>query len=46
VLKTTAVDRDDAAEPADVLGEGFLELVRGRGLVTRAWVDQEAVLSG
>ncbi|GJM99998.1 hypothetical protein PR202_ga17146 [Eleusine coracana subsp. coracana] len=44
VLKTTTVDRDDAAELADVLGAGFLDRVRDRGLVTKAWVDQEALL--
>ncbi|GJM99997.1 hypothetical protein PR202_ga17145 [Eleusine coracana subsp. coracana] len=44
VLKTTTVDRDDAAELADVLGAGFLDRVHGRGLVTKAWVDQEALL--
>ncbi|CAN6201767.1 unnamed protein product [Urochloa humidicola] len=44
VLKTTTVDRDDKAELKEVLGEGFLERVLGRGLVTKAWVDQEALL--
>ncbi|RLN12650.1 anthocyanidin 3-O-glucosyltransferase [Panicum miliaceum] len=44
VLKTTKVDREDTAEPADVLGGGFLERVRGRGLVTKGWVEQEALL--
>jgi hypothetical protein len=44
VLKTTTVDRDDAAELADVLGDGFPARVQGRGLVTKAWVDQEALL--
>ncbi|KAL6596596.1 hypothetical protein ACP70R_047239 [Stipagrostis hirtigluma subsp. patula] len=44
VLKTTTVDRDDDADLADVLGGGFLERVRGRGVVTKAWVDQEALL--
>ncbi|XP_066376713.1 UDP-glycosyltransferase CGT-like [Miscanthus floridulus] len=46
VLKTTKVDRDDSAELTDVLGEGFLErLQQGQhGLVTKAWVDQEALL--
>ncbi|OEL28001.1 UDP-glucose:2-hydroxyflavanone C-glucosyltransferase [Dichanthelium oligosanthes] len=44
VLKTTNVDRDDNAELTDVLGDGFLERVQGRGLVTKAWVDQEALL--
>ncbi|KAE8767817.1 Anthocyanidin 5,3-O-glucosyltransferase [Hordeum vulgare] len=44
VVKTTVVDRDDTAELNDVLGDGFLARVHGRGLVTKEWVDQEAVL--
>ncbi|KAF6985202.1 hypothetical protein CFC21_003099 [Triticum aestivum] len=44
VVKTTVVDRDDTAELKDVLGDGYLERVQGRGLVTKEWVDQEAVL--
>ncbi|CAL5052484.1 unnamed protein product [Urochloa decumbens] len=44
VLKTTKVDREDDAELADVLGEGFLERVKGRGMVTKGWVEQEALL--
>uniref|UniRef100_A0A0E0A8B0 Uncharacterized protein n=1 Tax=Oryza glumipatula TaxID=40148 RepID=A0A0E0A8B0_9ORYZ len=44
ILKTTVVDRDDDAGIRDVLGDGFLERVRGRGVVTKAWVDQDAVL--
>ncbi|TVU11481.1 hypothetical protein EJB05_45069, partial [Eragrostis curvula] len=44
VLKTTTIDRDDDAELADVLGAGYLERVRGRGVVTKGWVDQEALL--
>ncbi|KAL6909652.1 hypothetical protein ACP4OV_001311 [Aristida adscensionis] len=44
VLKTTTVDRDDDAELAGVLGEGYLERVAGRGVVTKAWVEQEALL--
>ncbi|CAL5043238.1 unnamed protein product [Urochloa decumbens] len=44
VLKTTKVDREDDAELGDVLGEGLLERVRGRGVVTKGWVDQEALL--
>jgi hypothetical protein len=44
VLKTTVVDREDTAEPRDVLGDEFLERVKGRGLVTKGWVEQEAVL--
>uniref|UniRef100_A0A0E0E0R4 Glycosyltransferase n=2 Tax=Oryza TaxID=4527 RepID=A0A0E0E0R4_9ORYZ len=44
VVKSTVVDRDDAAELGELLGEGFLERVEKRGLVTKAWVDQEEVL--
>ncbi|KAF0903430.1 hypothetical protein E2562_027714 [Oryza meyeriana var. granulata] len=44
ILKTTVVDRDDDAVLRDVLGDGFLERVQGRGMVTKAWVDQEEVL--
>ncbi|VAI84724.1 unnamed protein product [Triticum turgidum subsp. durum] len=44
VVKTTIVDRDDTAELRDVLGDGFLERVQGRGLVPKEWVDQEEVL--
>ncbi|CAL5043240.1 unnamed protein product [Urochloa decumbens] len=44
VLKTTKVDREDDAELSDVLGEGYLERVRGRGFVTKGWVEQEALL--
>uniref|UniRef100_A0ACD5ZTJ4 Uncharacterized protein n=1 Tax=Avena sativa TaxID=4498 RepID=A0ACD5ZTJ4_AVESA len=44
VVKTTVVDREDNAELKDVLGDGFLGRVQGRGLVTKEWVDQEAVL--
>ncbi|EES14481.1 UDP-glucose:2-hydroxyflavanone C-glucosyltransferase [Sorghum bicolor] len=44
VLKTTVVDREDTAEPRDVLGDEFLERVKGRGMVTKGWVEQEAVL--
>ncbi|KAJ1269850.1 hypothetical protein BS78_06G009500 [Paspalum vaginatum] len=44
VLKTTVVDREDDAEVRDVLGDEFLERVAGRGMVTKGWVDQEAVL--
>ncbi|XP_052158160.1 UDP-glycosyltransferase CGT-like [Oryza glaberrima] len=46
ILKTTVVDRDEAAAGGvrDVLGDGFMERVKGRGMVTKEWVDQEAVL--
>ncbi|KAL5200611.1 hypothetical protein ABZP36_021814 [Zizania latifolia] len=44
VVKSTVVDKDDAAELSDLLGEGFLERVQKRALVTKAWVEQEEVL--
>uniref|UniRef100_A0A0D9WPE3 UDP-glycosyltransferase CGT n=1 Tax=Leersia perrieri TaxID=77586 RepID=A0A0D9WPE3_9ORYZ len=44
IVKTTVVDRDDDAGVRDVLGDGFMERVEGRGFVTKEWVDQEAVL--
>uniref|UniRef100_A0A453RCV6 UDP-glycosyltransferase CGT n=1 Tax=Aegilops tauschii subsp. strangulata TaxID=200361 RepID=A0A453RCV6_AEGTS len=46
VVKSTVVDRDDEAELSELLGEGFLERVQGRGraLVTKAWVEQGEVL--
>ncbi|WVZ83300.1 hypothetical protein U9M48_030462 [Paspalum notatum var. saurae] len=44
VFKTTVVDREDDAEVRDVLGGEFLERVKGRGLVSKGWVDQDAVL--
>ncbi|XBJ18734.1 hypothetical protein VPH35_009836 [Triticum aestivum] len=44
VVKTTVVDREDTAELNDVLDDGFLGRVHGRGLVIKEWVDQEAVL--
>ncbi|KAG8076070.1 hypothetical protein GUJ93_ZPchr0006g44149 [Zizania palustris] len=44
VVKSTVVDKDDAAELSELLGEGFLERVQKRGLVTKAWVEQEEVL--
>uniref|UniRef100_J3MDD0 Glycosyltransferase n=1 Tax=Oryza brachyantha TaxID=4533 RepID=J3MDD0_ORYBR len=44
VLKTTGGGRAARDSLRDVLGDGFLERVQGRGMVTKAWVDQEAVL--
>ncbi|KAF7094914.1 hypothetical protein CFC21_097184 [Triticum aestivum] len=44
VVKSTVVDRDDEAELSELLGEGFLERVQGRGMVTKGWVEQEEVL--
>jgi len=44
VVKGAVVDRDDAGELSELLGEGFLRRVQGRGLVTKSWVEQEEVL--
>ncbi|KAL6596588.1 hypothetical protein ACP70R_047231 [Stipagrostis hirtigluma subsp. patula] len=44
VVKSTVVDKDDAAELGELLGDGFLDRVQGRGLVTKAWVEQEEIL--
>jgi UDP:flavonoid glycosyltransferase YjiC (YdhE family) len=44
VVKGAVVDRDDADELRDLLGEGFLRRVEGRGLVTKSWVEQDEVL--
>ncbi|CAN6201771.1 unnamed protein product [Urochloa humidicola] len=45
VVKGAVVDRDDAGELGDMLGDdGFLERVRGRALVTKGWVEQEEIL--
>ncbi|CAL5047366.1 unnamed protein product [Urochloa decumbens] len=44
VVKGAVVDRDDAGELGDLLGEGFLRRVEERGLVTKSWVEQDEVL--
>ncbi|PAN24403.1 hypothetical protein PAHAL_4G217700 [Panicum hallii] len=46
VVKGAVVDRDDAGELNDLIGddEGFLQRVQGRGLVTKSWVEQDEVL--
>jgi 2-hydroxyflavanone C-glucosyltransferase len=44
VVKTTVVDAHDVVELDDLLGEGFLERVKDRGIVTKGWVDQNEVL--
>ncbi|KAF8650460.1 hypothetical protein HU200_063824 [Digitaria exilis] len=48
VVKGAVVDRDDAGELGDLLGEeeeGFLRRVQGgRGMVTKSWVEQGEVL--
>ncbi|TVU00247.1 hypothetical protein EJB05_54356, partial [Eragrostis curvula] len=44
VVKGTVVDGDTGGELGDLLGEGFLQRVEGRGLITKSWVDQDEVL--
>ncbi|KAJ6821714.1 putative UDP-glycosyltransferase 708A6 [Iris pallida] len=46
VLKTKIVDKDEGGEELEeVLGEGYIEGLKGRGLVVNGWVEQEEVLS-
>ncbi|XP_073098943.1 UDP-glycosyltransferase CGT [Elaeis guineensis] len=45
VVKTKKVDREDGeVELEGLLGEGYLERVKDRGLVVKGWVDQEEIL--
>ncbi|XP_078166364.1 UDP-glycosyltransferase CGT-like [Carex rostrata] len=44
VVKTTVVDAQDVAELDELLGEGFFERVKDRGIVMKSWVDQDKVL--
>ncbi|KAL7100965.1 hypothetical protein ACP275_08G027600 [Erythranthe tilingii] len=44
VLKGGKVDKDDKEEVGEILGESFLEKVKGKGLVVKGWVDQELIL--
>lgn len=44
VVKITVVDAHDNTELEEMLGEGFLERVKGRGLVVKGWVKQEELL--
>jgi UDP:flavonoid glycosyltransferase YjiC (YdhE family) len=44
VVKGAVVDRDDEEDLGELLGQGFLERVQGRALVTKAWVEQGEVL--
>lgn len=44
VVKTSKVDREDEGEPREILGEGFYESVKGRGMVVKEWVNQEMIL--
>ncbi|KAF5203104.1 Udp-glycosyltransferase [Thalictrum thalictroides] len=45
ILKDKKVDKEDVAEIDEVLGKGFVESVKDKGLVIKSWVDQDGVLS-
>ncbi|KAG0450903.1 hypothetical protein HPP92_026692 [Vanilla planifolia] len=45
VVRSAKVDREEAAEIEELVGEGYVERVDGRGLVVREWVEQESVLA-
>nr|QNN26307.1 C-glycosyltransferase [Aloe vera] len=45
VIKTKKVDRDEEeTDLGALLGEGYVERVKGRGLVVNGWVEQEEIL--
>lgn len=44
VVKSTKVDREETGEIEDLVGEGYVRRIEGRGLVVREWVEQEVVL--
>ncbi|XP_020589942.1 UDP-glucose:2-hydroxyflavanone C-glucosyltransferase-like [Phalaenopsis equestris] len=44
VVKSAKVDREEAVEIGELLGEGYVKRVEGRGLVVKEWVEQEVVL--
>ncbi|KAE9466604.1 hypothetical protein C3L33_01489, partial [Rhododendron williamsianum] len=41
VVKEKKVDREDGGELGEVVGDGFMERVKERGLVVKNWVNQE-----
>lgn len=45
VVKEKKVDREDGGELGEVVGDGFMERVKERGLVVKNWVNQEEVMS-
>ncbi|XP_027119989.1 UDP-glycosyltransferase 13-like [Coffea arabica] len=45
VIKTTKVDKDEREDLQDLLGSSFLERTKKKGLVCKAWVEQEQVLA-
>ncbi|KAK9742558.1 hypothetical protein RND81_03G181900 [Saponaria officinalis] len=45
VIKTAVVDKEDKEDLQDLLGEGFFERTKERGLVLKEWVNQDEILS-
>nr|WUG53805.1 UDP-glycosyltransferases 4 [Camellia sinensis] len=45
VLKSSKVDKEDTEEIEDLLGDSFLERIKNRGIVVKAWVNQEQILA-
>ncbi|XP_020597558.1 UDP-glucose:2-hydroxyflavanone C-glucosyltransferase-like, partial [Phalaenopsis equestris] len=45
VMKSKMVDREEMEEIEELLGEGYVKRVEGRGLVLMEWVEQEVILA-
>lgn len=45
VIKSKMVDRDEIGEIEELVGEGYVKRVEGRGLVVMEWVEQEVILT-
>ncbi|XP_058185551.1 UDP-glycosyltransferase 708G1-like [Rhododendron vialii] len=45
VLKGSKVDKEDKVEIEELLGEGFTERTKSRGVAVKGWVEQEEILS-
>ncbi|GMP30671.1 hypothetical protein CsSME_00005231 [Camellia sinensis var. sinensis] len=45
LVKEKKVDWEDAAELGEVVGEEFIESVKGKGLVVKDWLNQEEIMA-
>ncbi|KAL0922639.1 hypothetical protein M5K25_006641 [Dendrobium thyrsiflorum] len=45
VMKSKMVDREEKGEIEELVGEGYVKRVEGRGVVVMDWVEQEVVLA-
>ncbi|KAH7846185.1 hypothetical protein Vadar_010895 [Vaccinium darrowii] len=45
VLKGSKVDKEDTVGIEELLGEGFIERTKNRGVAVKGWVEQEEILS-